>query len=313
MYYGESFKEFIVTDEVIQQVLALMLMMAVGWGLKKKGILTNLVNRSLSDILINVTMPCLIIKSFNVSFSSSLMVNAWNILMYSFIIHALMIGFCQVWYCKVHIIKKSIFHFATVFSNCAFIGYPLTHGLFGEIGVFYTSMFLIPFNLLVFTYGVMLFTGKAGVKSLVRDLVLNIPLISTFAGILIFVLNIKIPAFCLGPLTSVGNMTTPISMFVIGSMLADAKVQDVFAGLDIYYLSLIKLIVAPLLCYLLISRFIADQTLLKILVILVAMPTATLVGIFAEKYDGNRHAASLCVFITTALSMITIPVITAMI
>ena len=313
MYYRDRFKECIVTDQVIQQVLSLILMMAIGWGLRKKGILTNSVNRSLCDILINVSMPCLIIKSFNVNFSSSLMANAWTILLYSLIIHALMIGLCQVWYCKVHTIKKPVFHFATVFSNCAFIGFPLTHGLFGEIGVFYTSMFLIPFNLLVFTYGVTLFTGKANVKSLLRDLVLNIPLIATFAGILIFVFNIDIPSFCLGPLTSVGNMTTPISMFVIGAMLADAKIQDLFTGLDIYYLSLIKLIVAPLLCYLLIRRFITDQTLLKILVILVAMPTATLVGIFAEKYDGNRKAASLCAFITTILSMITIPVITAMI
>lgn len=258
-------------------------------------------------------MPCLIIKSFNVSFSSSLMINAWTILACSFIIHTLMIGFCHVWYYKVHILKKPIFHFATVFSNCAFIGYPLTHGLFGEIGVFYTSMFLIPFNLFVFTYGVMLFTGKAGIKSLLRDLSLNIPLIATFAGILIFSLNIEIPSFCLGPLTSVGNMTTPMSMFVIGSMLADAKIRDVFTGLDIYYLSLIKLIVAPLLCYVLIRCFIDDPTLLKILVLLVAMPTASLVGIFAEKYDGNRQAASLCAFITTVLSMITIPFISAMI
>lgn len=301
------------TDQVIQQVLSLILMMAVGWGLRKKGILTNSVNRSLSEILINVSMPCLIIKSFNVNFSSSLMVNAWTILVYSFIIHALMIGFCQVWYCKIHIIKKPVFHFATVFSNCAFIGFPLTHGLFGEIGVFYTSMFLIPFNLLVFSYGVMLFTKETGVKKILLDLVRNIPLIATFAGILIFVFNIEIPSFCLAPLTHVGNMTTPMSMFVIGSMLADAKVQDVFTGLDIYYLSLIKLIVAPLMCYLLIRHLITDQTILKILIILVAMPTATLVGIFAEKYDGNRQAASLCAFITTALSMITIPLITVII
>ncbi len=303
-------EEEIVTDKVIEQVLTMMLIMAVGFVLRKRHVWSNEVNRRMTDILINVTMPFLILYSFNLKFSTQMMASAGTILVFSLIIHALLILCCQLWYCRFKSPVKQILHFSTVFSNCGFIGYPLAQALFGSVGVFYTSIFLIPYNFLVFSYGIVLFTGKVSLRGIAKNL-FNLPLLATMLGIAIFVFSIRLPLFVQQTLSSVGNMTTPLSMFIIGSMLADVHPKEVFSGADVYYLSFIKLIVAPLSCYAALCKFVDDPVVLHLLVLMVAMPTATLVGIFAEKYDSNRNTASRCAFITTALSMITIPAIIA--
>lgn len=205
--------------------------------------------------------------------------------------------------------KKVVFTFSTIFSNCGFVGFPLVQGLFGNIGVFYTSIFTIPFNLLMFTYGTSLFSGNNDVKNIGKQLK-NPPLLCTLAGIILFLLSIKLPFPILKTLESIGNMTTSLSMFIIGSMLADiTNLKDLFKDLEIYYLSLVKLIIVPILCFVLLHILSTDKMLSEICLVLVSMPTASLIGVFAENYNGNKKAASQCVFSTTILSIITMPCI----
>jgi len=295
------------TANVFDQVAMLTLMMLVGGFLRKTGIITDTVNRGLASILINITLPFMIVFSFNFEFSAEVFERGAQIFGYSMAIHAALLGLGTVLYWRFDGPRKNVLKFATVFSNCGFMGYPVIQGLFGSIGVFYTSIYTIPFNLFIFSFGVMMFTGQRDLKSIRRSLLANPPLISTLVGIAVFVLSIPIPAAIHNTLGMVGNMTTPISMFIIGAMLADVKLGDVFKGIDVYYVSALKLIVLPALAYLVLSLWGVDRTVLYICVILVAMPTASLIGVFAEKYDGDRLLASRCAFLTTVLSMITIP------
>lgn len=158
----------------------------------------------------------------------------------------------------------------------------------------------------------MIFTGEKDLKKVWKNVV-NIPLISIFLGILMFVFSVPLPKVLTQTLSSIGNMTTPISMFIIGAMLADVKLKEVFKGLDVYYMNFIKLIAAPMLVYFILKLLGTSNIVLCICVILVAMPTGSLVGVFAERYNGNKAVASKCVFLTTVLSMITIPAIMAII
>lgn len=293
---------------VINQVIILTLMMMVGVILRKAKIVTNEVNKGFSSILMNVTLPCMIMYSFNFKFSIDMLKSAIMILFYSIAIHIILIILSKLLYFKFEDSEKNIFKFATVFSNCGFVGYPVIQGIFGNIGVFYTSIFTIPFNVFMWSYGVMLFTGKNDLKSIKKNLI-NIPLMCTILGIIIFIFSINLPAPILKTLSSIGNMTTPISMFIIGAMLADVKLKEVFKGFSVYYLNFIKLILAPILISVVLKLLGADKTLLYICVILVSMPTASLIGVFAEKYNGDKVIASKCAFLTTILSIITIPAI----
>ena len=98
-------------------------------------------------------------------------------------------------------------------------------------------------------------------------------------------------------------------MFIIGALLADVSLRAVLGGLDVYYMSLIKLVAAPLACFEALKFAGADRTLRYVCVLLVAMPTASMIGIFAERYDGDKATASRAAFLTTVLSLVTIPLI----
>ena len=293
---------------VVNQIIILTFMMMIGVVLRKLKITTDEVNKGFSSVLMNLTMPCMIIYSFNFEFSMDMLKNAIMILFYSIGIHIILIVLSKLAYLKFEKSKKNAFKFATIFSNCGFVGYPIVQGLFGNIGVFYTSIFTIPFNIFMWSYGVMLFTGEKDLNSIKKNLI-NPALICTFLGVVIFLFSIKLPQPILSTLGSVGNMTTPISMFIVGSMLADVKLKDVFKGFDIYYLNFVKLIVAPIIVFIILRILKVDETLLCICVIMVAMPSASLIGVFSEKYNGDKLTASKCAFLTTILSIITIPVI----
>jgi predicted permease len=229
---------------------------------------------------------------------------------YSFALHLLLILLSHLLYLKFDRRKRPILVLATAFSNCGFIGYPVALSLFGSQGVLYTSIFCIPFNLLMYSYGVMSFTGRPSLKSVGQSL-FNAPQICTAVGLVIFLFSIPLPSAVVATLETVGAMTTPLSMFVIGAMLADMPVRDVMRGADVYYLSVMKLIVAPGVAYAVLRALGGEPTIVAICVVLIAMPSASMVGVFAERYDGNRRAASRCVFVTTVLSVITIPGILA--
>jgi malate permease and related proteins len=299
-----------VNSNVIDQVLVLTLMAVVGVVVRKTGVVTDALRKGMVDLLVNVSLPFLIIGSFNFPFSMGMLKNAGVVLGYSVAIHAVLIALSAVVYFRYDHSRRRLLSFATVFSNSGFVGIPVVQGLYGGLGVFYASIFAIPYNFLMFSYGVMLFTGERDLRATLRNLV-NPPLISTGVGLLIFLLSIHLPTVVVRTCTVVGGMTVPLSMFVIGSMLADVKLKDVFSGVDVYYLAAIKLIVAPVLIYKLFMLCGADHVQASVCVLLVAMPTATMVGVFAEKYDGDRMMASRCAFLTTVLSMVTIPGILA--
>lgn len=299
-------------NTIINQITILMLMLIVGIILRKTKIVTNEVSKGLSNILMNLTLPFMILYSFNLKFSADMLKKGIMMLLYSIAIHIILIILSKLLYLKFENSKKSVLKFATVFSNCGFVGFPVTQGIFGSIGVFYTSIFLISFNVFIWSYGVMLFSSKSDLKSIKKNLI-NTPIIFTALGIIIFLFSIKLPSPVLKTLESIGNMTTPISMLIIGAMLADVKLKDVFKGFDIYYLNFVKLIVAPLLVCVMLKMLGSDKTLLYICVILVSMPTASLIGVFAEKYNADKITSSKCVFLTTILSIITIPIVVSVI
>lgn len=297
---------------IINQILILMLMMVIGITLRKKNIITDEVNKGLSNILLCATLPCLIVNSFNIDFSMEMFKNAVTILICSICIHILLIIFSNIFYFRMTKDKKSIYKFATVFSNCGFIGYPIVQGIFGDIGVFYTSIYTIPFNIFMWSYGVMLFTGEKDLKTIKKNLI-NMPTLSIVVGVIVFIFSINIPPFILSTLQGVGSMTTPLSMFIIGSMLANVEIKKVFKGFEIYYMSFIKLILAPIFIAFVLKLFDINEVILQVCVIMVAMPTATLIGVLAEKYDINKEAASKSAFFTTVLSLLTIPLIMAIV
>lgn len=302
-------KGAVVGVNVVNQIVVLTLLMLLGVLLKKTKVVNDAMNKSMATILINCAMPGLILQSFNIKFTMAMWNQAVEILIISAVIHIFFIVFTRIVYRRFPASKRAVLYFATVFSNCGFVGYPVIYGLFGNIGIFYTSIFGIPFNVLMWSYGIVIFTGKTDMRFLLKS-VFNLPMLATLLGLVLFLCSIPLPTALSLTFSSVGGLTTPLSMFIIGAMLADVKLSELLKGVDVYLASFLKLIVFPIGVGVVLKALHVEQTLVYVSVILVAMPTASLVGVFAEKYDGDRGLASRCAFITTVLSLITIPGIT---
>jgi len=296
------------TSTVLNKVVVLFLIMVVGFVARKRNILTGDLNKKLSQLLLNVTLPFLIINSFNYEFSKDMLYNALIIFIFSVAIHGFSILAGFLLFKKYPIEKKSVLQFATVFSNCAFMGFPVLKSVFEDTGTFYGSIYNMVFNIFLWTYGVILFSRKKDTKIL-KKAALNPGIISVVIGMLIFLFSIKLPGPILETLDMVGSMTVPISMLIIGSLLAETRFTTMFNDISIYFCSLIRLVILPLLVYGVMKLIGISDMLTNISVLLTAMPVAATTAIFAEMFDADSVFASKCVAVSTLLSIVTIPLI----
>ncbi len=293
------------------QVLILFLLMLVGFIARKKNLLNPELNAGITEILLSITVPFMIVSSFHLKFSMAILHNAIMLFEAALLAHLVsaLIGF--VFSLKCPESDQKILQFVIIFSNTGFMGLPVLGSLYGPMGVFYGSIYVVVFNIFVWSLGVWIFTGKEGLK--VREVLTTPAIIAVFIGFIIFLFSIPLPVPLLKTLDIIGSMTTPLSMIIIGSMLAELKLKELFIGWTIYYGSVFRLFIMPLLTAFLLHLLGIPEHLLKICVTSVAMPAATMTAIFAEKYHGNVLLASRLVFITTALSLVTIPMIIMMI
>lgn len=298
-----------ISQQILTQDFVLAALMLTGVALHRLGIVTGEATRWFSALLVNVALPCTILASFHFDPSREVLLNAATVMVLSIAVHVGLIALCQLCYWRVAAGRREVFTFATVFSNCGFVGIPLVQGVFGDIGVFYVSIFTIPFNVLMFTYGVGLFRGRS-VGGFWCAL-LNPPLVGTVLGTALFVSSVHLPVPLAKTVAAIGGLTTPLSMLIIGVQLAETKIADVIKDRGLYFMSFVKLVMAPLLLLAVLAIAPVDRTIAYVCLILVAMPSASLVGVFAERYDGDSGAAARCAFLTTVLSVVTVPLILA--
>lgn len=295
--------------EVIKQVIVLFIILIVGIYARKMKYINKEITNGLCNLLLNITLPLLIIASFLVKYSKEKLINAAMVLLFSFVMHIILMIFSKFIYSKSPEKQKSVLNFMTVFSNSGFMGYPVLMCIYPKDGVFYGSVYNIAFNFFMFTYGVAVFSGEKDLKNL-KKLILNPAIISIFIGFILFAFSIKLPDVVVSAINSVGNITSPLSMLIIGSMLAEVSIKGVFAGTSLYIGSFFRLIFAPLITFFILKTIGVNSIVLNVLVILEAMPSAANTAVMAEQYGGDSLFASRCIFVTTLLSIFTIPLIT---
>lgn len=188
------------------------------------------------------------------------------------------------------------------------MGYPVLGSIYGKIGILYASVFNIPYNFFAWSFGVMLFSREKDSKSL-KKVLLNPGILAVFIGVFLFMFSIKLPKPIYSTFKLVGDMTTPLSMIIIGVMISEIRFKKVFEEASIYYASFIRLILVPALTFLILSLINADPMLRNIAVAVEAMPAAALSAILAQAHDKKPEFASQAVFITTLLSVVTIPLV----
>ena len=296
--------------DIATEVLVLFLIMAAGYYARRRKFIDATTNRGITELILNVTLPMMVVVSFTFDFNREMLSTAMKLLMVSFGLHVALYFISGLFFRRHPQETRSVLRFMTIFSNSAFMGYPVLQSLYGKIGIFYASIFGVPFTIALWSLGVMLFTGEKGPQALKKALI-NPGVLAVVAGLVIFIGSIKLPPPLLKACELVGSTTTPLSMIVVGATLADTRLRDLFSGLAIYYGSAVRLLLVPLLVLAVLSLLGIKGMVLGICVVSMAMPAAANTAMFAEKYDGDTQLASRCIFLSTALSLLTIPLVIA--
>ncbi|MCL1837189.1 MAG: AEC family transporter [Treponema sp.] len=257
---------------------------------------------ALSELILNIFLPCSILASFFGTDRSKLpslgimMVISLGILALSFAISLPL-------YKRVDREQKKVLLYGTLISNATFLGLPIVESVYGAEGLPYAAVYLVPLRIALLTFGIAIFTGG---KGNLRQVFLHPCLIATYLGILAMIFGFTPPALVSRLITSLGNCTTPVCMLVVGCILASVNPRKVVTALVMYF-SFIRLVLIPLLVMGILLIFRPPPIVAGASVILAGMPAGATTSILADKYGADRELSSKIVFVSTFLSMITAP------
>lgn len=297
---------------VFGQLLVLFMMMIVGYVIKKTKIISTHFDRDLAVLLINVSLPALIICSLQIPYSPEYLHQAGQLLLISFGVYAIswVIALLLPRLLRFKSSDIGVVGFALMFSNVAFMGFPVIEATFGKEALFFVSFYNIPFNLLAFSVGIFLITRKTSKKKKISYKALfNIVTLSVIVAALLYIFQITLPQLLIQPLQLLGETTTPLSMVVTGSLLANISAKEIFGDTRVYLVTLFRILIIPLFFWIILSFWITQKSslLLGIPVIISAMPAAANTVLLATQYNANPELASKLVFISTLLSLLSIP------
>ena len=299
---------------VINQMVQLFMILGLGYFLNKINLFDVNLNQKLNKLLLNVTTPAMVMASVS---SIKLSTNNEEVIFVFFVaivIFALLplISYVLVRFMKIPIHQRGLYMFMTVFSNIGFMGFPVMKAIFGNEAVFYTAIFNMVFNILVYTLGIVLINyGTTNQVRLKARNLLSPGIISSIIAIIIYFSKISVPTVLGSTFDMVGNITTPLAMMLIGSTLANINIKEVFTEFRIYPYTIIKQLLIPFIAYPLLKYFISSPLVLGVALINLAMPVGNSAVLFANEYNGDVALAAKSVFITTLISVFTIPLIVA--
>ena len=334
---------------VFNQMVSLFLLMLTGYLANRFGVIDKTFESKVSRFIVNISLPATILNAV----TGSDMAHDQEMLP----IFVAAVSIFLVAHVVCHFIQKIIrwnptYELMLNYSNLGFMGIPIISTIYGGEYVLHVSIFMMTFNLSLFSYGVYLLskddaknkptvpasnserlsaknTAAAAVSEVqaaapensgsqkstgfsVKKL-LSPGILSAFLAIGIYLLDIRLPQHAVSLFSTVGTTTTPLAMIVIGSTLAGVKFSTVFTDKELYLFSFLKLLVLPMITFFVLRFFIKDRTLLEISTILSGCPIAGNVSMLCMEYNRDVTLVSKGICISTLLSMISIPIVSALV
>ena len=298
---------------VFQTMLKLFLLLILGFVLFKCHIFDEYTNKKISALIVNVASPMLIISSIaGVEGSNKsivfLMIGAGILMYIGFIILGKIIN-------RIFPFPKKdwpVYECMVVFANTGFMGYPVLLDVFGQEAVFYASLIHMAFNFFVYTYAIMCLTkGDDSEFKLNFKQLLTPGIILILVGIFIYLFDIQLPSVLMDTINSVGSLTAPLSMMMIGSSLAVYPIKDSFTDWRSYVFAFVRLMIVPFVTMIMCRLLHIDAYYANITIITNAMPVGSMVLMLATQYNANVKIVTRNIVVSTLLSVITIPIVVA--
>ena len=298
---------------VFQTMLKLFLLLVLGFVFLCCHIFDEYTNKKISALIVNVASPMLIISSIagvegNNKSIVFLMIGAGILMYIGFIILGKIIN-------RIFPFPKKdwpVYECMVVFANTGFMGYPVLLDVFGQEAVFYASLIHMAFNFFVYTYAIMCLTkGDDSEFKLNFKQLLTPGIILIFVGIFIYLFDIQLPSVLMDTINSVGSLTAPLSMMMIGSSLAVYPIKDSFTDWRSYVFAFVRLMIVPFVTMIMCRLLHIDAYYANITIITNAMPVGSMVLMLATQYNANVKIVTRNIVVSTLLSVITIPIVVA--
>lgn len=297
-------------------MIVLFLIMMVGFVCRRTGILNKDASKLLSGIVVNVANPALILSS---SMNPETTIEGKELAL----TFGLAIGLYLIYLLLAEIIPRvmriesddfGVYKVMTVFSNIGFMGFPLLSAMYGSESLLYASLFTIPYNILIYTYGVSALVKHEKITeekrgSIQWSKIFNIGVIACILALILYFTRLPMPAVLENVVDTLGSLTAPLSMIVIGDAMSQMKLKELFADKKLMLFSGIKLLVIPIIALVFVKMLDMSPMLTGVCMVMLATPVGSMTAMLAQQYDGNYELASKGVALTTLLSVITMPIV----
>ena len=298
-----------VFDRMLNTQALMFIYVVVGIVMAKTKILKHEGRSSFINLLLDITLPCMILNSFNVDIGIDELISAGKIMIISSVLTLIAWLLSKVFWRNEPPNRRAVLEFSTLFSNAGNAGMPIVASVFGAEGVFYASFYLLPVRILIWTVGLSLFVDERDTRKKLL-LLLKTPSVDVvFIGIALMFLPFKLPGVVSVAVKNIGDMTGPLSMMIIGAALGESDIRSAFEA-DAFKLTALRLAILPII-YMILLRLAGVETLLwQVAIVLTAMPAAANTEIIAEMYGKDYHFAARCVVVSTIISLFSVPLLT---
>ena len=293
--------------ELVNLQLMMFALIIIGLILKKTKVIGKEGQKSMTNLVIDLILPCNIIFSFMRKFSSKIAQDFMVILIISILIQVFCVILGSVLYNKCSVKRKKCLRYATICSNAGFLGNPIAQGVYGMMGLTLASIYLIPQRIMMWSEGVSVFTEAPTKKEMLKKIFSHPCIIACEIGVVLMLTGWRPPHFLQETITSISNCNTAMSMLVIGMILADADPRTL-VDKDVLFYSVVRLIFIPLCVFLPCWMLQMDSLVKGVSVLLAAMPAGATTTILASKYDCEEEFSVKLVVFSTAASLITTPI-----
>lgn len=300
---------------LLSTIATLFVLLIVGYIAGKTGIIDGTASKKLSALILKVSQPILIIYSIvKMQYSAENLKLGLKTILLCFVLHFFMAVIAYFACIKIkNFDERKILEFSMIFGNTGFIGIPIMESLFGDVGAFMAAFNMIVFNTLMWTLGLSIFArGRNDIKLTLKQVFINKGSVPSVIGLAIFVIpafipSFTLPSFAVSSLSYISSLCTPVSMFIIGALLAGRTAKQIFGSAKMYYLCAFKLIILPLLICVIMKLLGFGEMWILFSVALTCMPAATSVSMLAETYDVAPGFSAQGVGASSLFSIATMP------
>ncbi len=304
---------------IFTQIFILGILIAVGIVTSRFGVITIHAKDMLANVIFNITLPSMLLCNFSkLTITPRLLTNSLQIILSTILmmLFMLLVSWIITKILRMNKGEASIFKTHSVFGNIVYLGFPLILALYGEEGLLYAGMYQLVTNIMVWTIGVIILNqGKE--LSVWQNLkhIMNPNTFAVLIGFLMFLFSVKLPVVLMKSFGGLGDSTTYLSMLYIGSMMYYTNLKGYLNKKEVYVFTFSKLILLPVLVLLIFSKLITffpgsiDAIIISVLVLLSSMPAMANVVIMAKIFGADDKLATANVFVSTIVSLITLPLV----